>query len=212
MLEQLIWEQTKKNVFVSIKYENKDIKFKLDDRILMNLIGNSPKVYFFTINIGEDKLEFLADFTNLKPIVKSSGKLKFKVKSASSNIISEVSTFGNYVIARGESFYDRFLGVKGWQAQEYLFNLIPLELKDSVVKIEEKKQPTTILQETKQTEIVPEIVKKTTQIKETIPQKTEKSKFQECPQCGNLITSDFDYCPHCFKSTIQPEKGIDFAI
>ena len=209
MLEPLNWKQTNKNVFVTVKFDKKSIKFKLDDRIIFHLIGNSPKIYFFTVNIGDKKLDFLADFSALKPIIKSSGKLSFKIKSSSKSEVSEVSTFGNYVIARGESFHERFLGVKGWQPQEYLFNIIPLEQKNiQTIPHATEQSPTLPETEIKSTKII----KQTTQPTETISHKEEKSKFQECPKCGNVVTSDFDTCPHCFNSILVPEKDVDFAL
>ncbi|MBN2893202.1 MAG: hypothetical protein JXL97_15130 [Bacteroidales bacterium] len=214
-MEELFWEQKNDNVFITVEYKNKNIKFKLDDRIIIHLIGNSPKIYYFSINIGGETQDFLANFSDLKPIIKSSGKLKLTVNSKTKSNVSEVSTFGTYTIARGESFYERFLGVKDWQSQEYLFNLVPLSQQDVVKKVEEKTQPTH-LQETKVVEKIEEKTFEVPDLPEIItpvqPIKEEKSKFLECPSCGSILSSDYDFCPHCFKATIKPEQGVDFAI
>ena len=217
MLESLNWEQTNKNIFVTVKHEDKNIKFKIEDRLILHLIGNSPKIYFFTINIKNNKLEFLADFSALKPIIKSRGKLSFKVKVSEKEDIIEENSFGNYVIARGESFHERFLGVDGWQTQEYLFSLIPLEQQNIVAKQQEVKQNIKKI-ETKTVNKVVEQTKDITTpppippITPSISHKEQKSKFQECVHCGNILISEFDTCPYCFKLILQPEEGVDFAI
>ena len=212
MLQALNWKQTDKNIFVTAKIKDENIKFKIDDRIIHFLIGNSPKIYFFTININNNKFDFLADFSTLRPIIKSSGKLSFKIRVSEKKEIREETAFGNYVIARGESFHKRFLGADGWQTQEYLFGIIPLEQKNIDTKPQITKQNPTKPTTNTVSKVVEPIKQTPTSSTEKITHKEQKSKFQECSTCGNVITSEFDTCPYCFNSILEPEKDVDFAI
>ncbi len=218
MQEQLNWEQKNDNVFIKFQIAEKEITFKLDDRILIHLIGNSPKIYFFKIFVAEFETEYLIDFSHLKPVIKSSGKLSVKFKTNQKVEPKKSFDFGKYTIARGESYQERFLGVEGWQPQEYFFNLIPLEQSNNISKplvdnnfeIQTEKVDFKATDNSKQPEVLSNQEVKTVEpVKE---QPEEVSKFKECPICGNIVFSDFEYCPHCFASFIKPEKDVDFAI
>lgn len=213
-MQELVWKQKRQNVFITIELNEKKIMFKLDERLIIHLIGNSPKVYFLTVNLEKESIQFLANFTDLKPVIKTSGKLKLSIKTSTPKKTTQVSTFGNYTIARGESFYERFLGVEGWQAQKYLFNLIPLDQKDVVKEIKETKTQPTELKEKGTKKHVEETVIEKIDVPEIPPIKEteQKSKFLECPKCQNIISTDFDICPHCFNSIVKIEEEVDLII
>ncbi len=209
-MEKLIWEQNKNNVFVSIEHQEKKITFKLDEKILLHLIGNSPKIFYFSINIQNSRKDYLADFGGLKPIIKSRNKLKVSMKSTVTTTQQNKNSIGKYTIARGESFYERFLGVKGWQTQEYLFDIVPTE--KNIVPVDKN----ITEKETKTTVKIEQIKVSGQAAKPAAPKikfKSEsKNKFVECGECGNIIASELDICPHCFALNIEVEKDIDLTI
>lgn len=213
-MEQLNWEQTQNNLFVIIEHKGKKIKFKIDDRILIPLIANTPRFYDFIVTIDSVKTEYEVDFNDLKPIVKSTGKLKISSNKNVAQIVEVSNSFGTYVIARGESYMERFLGVNGWQTQEYFFGIIPLD--EKLIPQMNKTQEKIIQKENEKIkENNPQLNNISTNLEKVdviVNKSVNASKLQECKKCKNIVPSDFDMCPFCFSQLIELEEGVDFII
>jgi len=114
---------------------------------------------------------------------------------------------------------ERFLGVKGWQTQEYFFGIIPLDEKlipQINVTPETNTQNEVVKNNIVTEKIIPPIDKNISANLENteviVNNLTNSSKLQECKKCHNIISSDFDMCPYCFTQLIELEEGVDFVI
>ncbi len=203
-MKDLNWKQTDKIVIASAEINDKIIKFSIENKIINHLINNTPKVYVFKVEINNEKFDYIVDFQELKPVVAKAKKLSFKVKSKDTNEAKNVQAYGYYAIARGESFMERYLGIDGWQAQEYKFKIILLDEQNKPDKTVEQKQvatpPPPPVNKQKAPVVQKEIVKEV------------KNEAVKCQFCGNDISVDLDICPHCFKLLIPAEKDVDFAL
>lgn len=201
-MKELNWQQTDKIVIGTVEVDERIIKFSIENRIINNLINHTPRVYFFKLNYEGKEYDFIANFNELKPIVRKSSKLSVKVKTEKKIDNKSILDFGFYTIARGESFMERFMGIKGWQTQEYNFKLVLLDEKNKPEKTETPKVDNPIKKE-QHTSTIVESENKSTNV--------EPTNFK-CEKCGHEITTDLDVCPSCFNLLIPLEKDVDFTI
>jgi len=202
-MEQLNWTQTDKIIIATVNIDEKVLKFSLEKKIINNLINHTPRIYYFKLNYKGKTYDYIADFNGLKPLVRLSKTLSIKIKSNKPNHIKSVSEFGNYVIARGESFMDRYMGISGWQTQEYNFELIVL---DEANKPIINKITSQIIEETntiQQKDLKTLVEQKTTSL---------SPETQKCKNCGAETMSNIDVCPNCFALLTNAENDVDFAI
>ena len=203
---ELTWEQKKSNVFVIIQTKSaREINFQLEPEIINFLAGNTPKFYVFFIKLkGEKEESYFVNFNNLKPVASSQNKLRITVSKKDKMLNSKyigLETVGRYCIARGESFYERFLSETGWIRQKKYFDLYDYQdVKKNL------KQPAA--NENQQNKSVPE-----NSHKQTTTKLEKKSKLKECVNCGNIISGTYEICPYC--STVlyqQVEENVDIVI
>ncbi len=219
-MKELNWKQTNRLVIATVELENKTIKFKIDNRIVNYLVEHTPKVFFFKIKIDGKSEKLMANFAKLKPIVSKSSKLSVKIASKK-NVQEENIDSGNYYsIARGESFMEKYLGVEGWQSQEYKFKLTMLDEKIDIEKQQKEKKVTTKHQvfkgpkEASQRQSHKINIKqdKTTTAKTEQESKKVEQNAQKCPYCQSTIPSDLDICPICFEVMEKAPDDVDFMV
>jgi len=194
-METVEWRQKDENVIIFLKTQGKEKEIKLDSKLINFILAQTPRILFFYLYESGQKYSFMADFKGLKPIIRSQSKLKITLKTA--NTVNETIQKPDkyYVIARGESYQDRYLSPQGWQVQEY-----PYSLEVSDKKVEETIKQTTNIQSEQWEET------KGTLSKTTAPD----SKI--CPNCKKRIPIELDTCPLCFTNFTKPEKGVDFVL
>lgn len=191
------WKQIQDAVFISLKTDKGNKEIRLNPKVINYILAQTPKILFIYLYDSGQKYTFMADFKGLQPIVGHQSKLKITVKS---NIQAE-QTFQKpekyYVIARGESYQDRYLSPQGWQIQEYPFS-IDDEIKEKERQItSEKLDEQNFSQNSEPTET----------LKQTAP---PDSKI--CPYCNQKIPIELSTCPFCFHSLQSPEQGVDFIL
>lgn len=205
-MEHIEWTQDKNNVFFIINDNNNEKKkIKLEPKIVSILVAHTPKIFYVDINIDKKDLNFIVDFSKLKPIIKKAKKLKVSVKSKiikDASIIQPNENF--YKISRGESFMERYLGINGWQAQEFAFPFVAQK------DVQKNENPPEI--STKYTSINQPKDKPKEQVKTNIKAESEKQNLQECKNCGTIISDNIDYCHNCFEPLFEPQEGVDFTI
>lgn len=208
-MEHLQWTQNNENVFLIVDTNNNKLNIKIEPKILSILVSHSPKIFYLHINLNKENLSYMIDFTDLKPIIKQQSKLKIQVKSK--NDIKAQSLFqpesNFYKISRGESFMERYLGINGWQSQEFAFPFEPD--KDKILEQQNS-------QEHKISTKFSEINQPKEHLQKDSPklniQKQSNSNIQECKKCGFIIADNIDYCPKCFAPFFEAEKDVDFSI
>ena len=199
---ELTWKQKNNNVFVIINTKSdSEINFQLEPEIINFLAGNTPKFYVFFIKIkGEKEESYFVDFNNLKPVASRQNTLRITVSKKNKMLDSKylgLNSVGRYCIARGESFYERFLSETGWIRQKKYFDLY--NYKDVEQNI--KQIPTPETKENKSVRENPQA------------QTSKKSKLKECTNCGNIISGTYEICPYCNTALYpQVEENVDVVI
>lgn len=190
MAQELQWQQKGNEVLIDITSESgEEITFVLNKNIINLLAGNTPKFYIFSIKIGtETEKEFFADFNGLRSVSVKTNSLKItlgtKKKSGIPAKYRGLQPVGRYSIARGESFYERYLSDDGWVRQKPYFDLY----NDRQVgggstqkpEIKENKNTSGNLSTKKQGGIV-----------------QNQPAYKTCPTCKNEISAKFETCPYC---------------
>lgn len=208
-MEQIQWTQNNENVYFIVEVNNDKLNIKIEPKILSILVSHSPKIFYLDINLNNENLSYMIDFSELKPIIKKQNKLKVQVKTK--NDIKAQSLFqpesNFYKLSRGESFMERYLGINGWQSQEFAFPFDPE--KEKIVEQQNS-------QEHKISTKFSEINQAKEHLHEKSPklniQKESKGNIQECKKCGFIVADNVDYCPKCFSPFFDAEKDVDFAI
>ncbi len=190
-MKKLDWRQESNNIYIELPVsENETKEILLDERIIKYLLAQTPRIFFIQFYTNGQKKEFLIDFKNLRPVISKKKKLKVTVKTQQT-VTNRALQGGYFVIARGQSFAERFLSPSGWKMQEYHFP-ISEKTEQKQQTTEPQKQPEAVLQHKTQQKATP--------------------NSKQCPQCKADVPFDLDYCPHCFYSFINKEKDVDFAI
>lgn len=201
-MNQLSWTQTDKIVIASVEIDDIILKFPIENKIINNLINHTPKVYYFKVNYDGSEYNYIADFDGLKPVVRNAQKLSVKIKMNKSVDKVSLAEFCYYTIARGESFMERYMGIKGWQTQEYNFKIIKLDEANKPIK--NQTQPENLILQNTITE----------EHKSTKPQSTiiPDNNIIKCSSCGFETSTNIDVCPNCFTLLVEGEDDVDFAI
>lgn len=207
-MNQIEWTQNDRIVVASANIEEKIVKFKIEKKIINNLINHTPPVYFINIHKGGKIYEFLVDFSGLRPIIMQQTKLSYTIKKTKKTAKRPISINEYYTIARGESFQDRFLSFNGWQTQEYHFEFILLDENDNEIA------PLSSVSATpdpdRDTENI--ISKENKKPLKVSGIQADKLTTHECNECGTKVSIDVDICPNCFKNFFEAEKDVDFAL
>ncbi len=209
-MELISWTQTDKIVIASAPIEQNVIKFKIESKIINNIVNHTPPIFFFKVVFEGKTYDFIIDFTGLKPVIKQSQKLSFKVKTDKPAEKAKVASSNYYCIARGESFMERFLGIEGWQAQEYNFGIFLLDEQNTEPVLDKPEgdintkfsTPTNFQKEQEE------------QVSVSLKAKSKETfaPINECKNCGTKVSDDIDICPNCFENLFTPEKDVDFAL
>lgn len=201
-MNQLSWTQTDQIVIAKVEIGDLILKFPIENKIINNLINHTPKVYYFKVNYDGTEYDYIADFNGLKPVVRNAQKLSVKIRMNKPVDKANLAECCYYTIARGESFMERYMGIKGWQTQAYNFKIIKLD--EANKPINNKTQPenfiphNTIAKEHNSTE------RRITKISD--------NKIIKCSSCGFEIFTNIDVCPNCFALLVEGEDDVDFAI
>ncbi len=201
-MEQIDWIQDKHSfAFFIIKQNNDSFRIKIEPKIIGMLVSHSPKIFYVELNIDNKSSIYIVDFSDLKPIVSQTKKLKIKIKSNKTEEKAIVQPKTNYYkISRGESFMERFLGINGWQAQEFAFPFAPDKQSTT-----EKDNNYSISTKASDSNQAPSAVK-------TNNNKPLSNNIRTCKNCGYIVSDDnVDYCPNCFEPLFEAEEGVDFA-
>lgn len=190
----ITWEQNEAMVLISCEINQKVIKFRMEESIIQYITNSTPKVFYFSLNYQENQIQEIINFDELKPIFKKQAKLSVTIKTSVPQNQKQSISDGYYSIARGESFMERFLGMQGWQNQEYKF---AIKLYDEKV-VEQK-------------EIVEPIIEKTAD--NLTNQNVQKQQTEiKCNSCGSILEQTYDICPICFTKITAEEKDVDIAL
>jgi len=207
MTQELNWKQNNNEVFIELYSEaGEQIRFMLENAVINHLAGNTPKFYIFYIQIeNEEEKEYFVDFNTLKSVSSRQNSLKVTLttsKNKSKNIkYKGLKTKGMYSIARGESFYERFLTDSGWKRQKSYFDLyneneISESFSNKTANKNDKTSPNANL-------------KATTDIP---AQKQQESEYANCPNCNVVINSKFDICPYCSAENFKVNDSVDVMV
>lgn len=191
------WNQIKDIVLITLETDTEKKEVKLDPKIINYILAQTPRILSFYFYDSGQKYVFMADFKGLKPIVGSQSKLKISLKTNSSVEQTFRKPEKYYVIARGESYQDRYLSPKGWQIQEY-----PFAIEDEFKKTEEP-----IVSEKINEQNFSQNSEHTETLKQTAP-----ADSIICPHCNQRIPIELSTCPLCFHSLEAAEQGVDFIL
>ncbi len=207
MTQELNWKQKNNEVIIELISEaDEQIRFLLEESVINYLAGNTPKFYIFYIKLkNEAEKEYFVDLNTLKSVVSRRNSLKVTLttskKSKTAIRYKGLKPIGMYCIARGESFYDRFLTDSGWNRQKSYFDLF----NDN--ELSKKTENKTVENENK----IP--VKNNLTTKTDIPvKKQEVSEFVNCPNCKEEIHTKFDICPYCSAENYKTNDSVDIMI
>lgn len=214
-LKELSWKQQGNEVIITVQKENgEELNFLLEEKIINYLAGNTPKMYFFHIEINnESEKSYLVDFEKLKSIVSTKNSLKISLgKTKRKNQYEGITPKGKYCIARGESYYDRHINDKGWQHQRKYYDLFEI----SDIKTSKKAGNLIVPGKNENSKEELEIQNNLSNKSSISTQSTQKSggKLKECINCGEIIPTKMEICPYC-KASQNPEKEdeiIDISI
>ena len=212
--QELIWQQSKNTVTIEVSTQsNEAIIFSLEPEIINFLAGNTPKFYEFFIKLkGENEKSFFVDFNNLKPVASSQSKLRITITKKNNFVSTKyrgIQEKGRYSIARGESFYERYLSETGWIRQKNYFNLYDYsEVTGNKTKI--KKEPIKV-----DVPLVKETLKVQTDTKKQQASTEEQTETvsKKCISCSEIIPDNYDVCPYCStQQTEAKEKNVDIVL
>ena len=198
--QELNWYQKNNEVTISIISEkNDEINFSLEPEIINYLAGNTPKFYIFFIKLKSEKeKQYFVDFNTLKSVASTKSVLKITVGKKNKLISTKyqgLTTKGMYCIARGESFYERYLSDTGWIRQKKYYDLYEIEeVKTNISKEIKPKQ-----KEIKQNDIIAEN-------KISVKGNKPKAKLMECKNCQEIIPGNFEVCPYCNANQFSVEN------
>jgi NADH pyrophosphatase NudC (nudix superfamily) len=206
-MEDLKWTQAGSIVSFSLMIENEEKIFRVNPKIVNFLASHTPKIFYFDVYYKSKKFHFLADMRSMKPVIAPASRLSVRISSKKNIDDRRKDNFEDYfTISRGESFSDRFLGINGWQTQEYRF-----ELKQSVNTENVDLNDKNFDVRTKIQTIRPESFKSEEKEKVSLKIQSEQ-KAKKCKNCGAIIDDDVDFCPHCFSPLFDKEDGVDYAL
>lgn len=207
MTQELNWKQNNNEVIIELTSETgEQIRFMLEDTGINHLAGNTPKFYIFYIKLkNEEEKEYFVDFNTLKSVVSLQNNLKITLTTSKNKKANKkykgLKAKGMYSIARGESFYERFLSISGWNRQKSYFDLFD---ENEISKTSANK----IINETDNKKAINNL-KATTDIP---AQKQKKSEYTNCSNCNVKINNKFDICPYCGAENYKVNDNVDIMI
>ena len=181
------WQIKNNKVLCNIELEGEKLVFELPSKILPYIISHTPKMFYFNFYINDKKYTQIIDLQGIYIPQNQKKKLKiyFNAQQDRSIVFDK-----KYSIARGESFKDRYLTPYGWQVQEYFFPIhTEKNHKDNGIEKKEHLQP-----------------------KSAKKQKENVGIYKECPHCGAILLSEYDYCPYCQKYISEIDSDADITI
>ncbi len=207
MPQELNWKQKRNEVIIEVSSETgEQIVFIIGPTIINYLAGNTPKFYIFFVKLkNENEKEYFVDLNGLKPVASANNSLRVTLSTNKKNKTPSkyrgMKTSGMYCIARGESFYERYLTDGGWKRQKSYFDLF---------NDNQANQATTKINKTEHKTNNPSnnLTAKT----DIAATKVTKLEFEKCKNCSEEIPTKFDICPYCNTENYKQSDSVDIMI
>jgi len=198
-MDSLEWSQNADGLHVTVTSPTFGrAKFSVGKSLINYLLAGTPRLYFAYVKFMDenDDTVYMLDLTKLRPVISQSNGLKISLnRRESDSLVTKGKAVGRFCIARGESYKDRFLDTKGWQAQRVYHDIVEDSPEVSVSGV------TATVSDVKP-ETPPPHASIVTDNNREIPVNNvgaskPQGKLKVCEYCGEIYPSISSVCPFC---------------